>query len=684
MRNKLSTETSPYLRQHADQPVDWWPWNDKALQRARETGKPILLSIGYSACHWCHTMAHESFEDAETAELMNRLFINIKVDREERPDLDQIFQAAHLQLTHRNGGWPLTMALTPDGIPFFAGTYFPKAASDGHPAFCDVLRQLARRYSENASQITEMGTSIIEGISQSLSGPAGIVSENAENIHQSCIAALLAQHDTRFGGFYEAPKFPHPTALSLLSRAADTQRNEAAHSAVLLSLRRMASGGLYDHIGGGFSRYCVDARWLTPHFEKMLSDNALLLSLYASAWTSTGDEQFKSVVVETARWLTRKMQEPDGGFHASIDADSEGMEGSYYLWDRQDIERLLKAEQLALVMAHYGLNEPPNFEQRRWHLHISQPLDEVAHALAIPPQTARMHIDDARRKLFAVREMRQAPQHDKKILVAWNAFAITALAKAANSLQRPDFLRAAQLSMDSIRNNLWQEDRLLTAWCEGSARIPAYLDDYAALIQACLVLMSTEFRVEDLDFAIRLADRLLDHFQDHTHGGFYFTADDAETVLLRFKPWHDGATPSGNGLAAQALLHLGEVSAELRFVDAAKRSLEHFLPHMQAHPAAVASLALALDDTLRPPQIVVIDGGSFEERQRWQKEVQALPGRSGRLVIAAPIQANALPPELRLSPPHGTTAAKLCQNQRCLATFDTLEALSKTLLAERD
>ncbi|WP_018604525.1 thioredoxin domain-containing protein [Uliginosibacterium gangwonense] len=679
MSNRLADESSLYLQQHANDLVDWWPWCDEALQQARTDGKPILLSIGYSACHWCHVMAEESFKDEETATLMNRLFINIKVDREERPDLDQIYQAAHMLLAHRPGGWPLTLALTPEGIPFFAGTYFPKASSGGLPAFADILQHLAQLYAQQQDKLVGMAPVLLKALSQSLALPAESSDTDDQTIIQTCLSNLLISHDRRFGGFYGAPKFPHPAELALLARAADNLRHTEAEAALLLSLRSMANGGLYDHLGGGFARYCIDECWMLPHFEKMLGDNGLLLHLYASAWASSHDELFRRVVEQTAAWLLREMHNPEGGFHASVDADSEGHEGHYYLWDTHEVERLLHAEQLALVQAHYGLDRPPNFERRLWHLHVSRPLDEVAHALAIPSHTARMHIDTARTKLLAAREKRPAPQHDHKVLTGCNAFVIQGLAHAAVLMEQHEWLQAAQHGMDFLRNNLWHEGRLLTAWNDGRSQIRAYLDDHVALIQACLTLLTAEFRPQDLQFAITLAEHVLEHFQDAENGGFFFTADDERAPLVRFKPWHDAASPSGNGLAAQSLIRLGHLTGETRFLDAAKRTLDAFRPQMQTHPHSASSLVLALDDWLNPPETVLISGTNAEACKHWLRNLLKLPGHTRRMMLIIPTgKVSGLPASIQ-SALQMEVSAQVCKNHQCLPTFTQLASLIETL-----
>src|SRR5680860_973597 len=554
-QNQLIDETSPYLRQHAHNPVDWYPWNARALEKARDEDKPILLSIGYSACHWCHVMAHESFEDPAVAEVMNELFVNIKVDREERPDLDKIYQASQLLLNQRGGGWPLTMFLTPvDQVPFFGGTYFPKAPMHGLPAFTDLLKRVAGFYRQRRDDIGKQNESMRKAL-ENIFGqpPAGKpLGEAALNI-----ARLQLEHsfDARDGGFGGAPKFPHPTNIERLLRHWAASRNEADRQALhmaLFSLQKMARGGIYDHLGGGFCRYSVDGQWIIPHFEKMLYDNGPLLGLCAQAAVATLDAELERAARETAGWAMREMQSPEGGYYSSLDADAEGEEGKFHVWDRTQIEALLEPRDYAIFARRFGLDGPANFDGR-WHLRVCADMNDLAAAFNTDEHTISTSLAKSRLTLFDVREQRVHPGRDDKILTSWNALMIKGMATAGRHLEMPECIASAQRSLDFIRQSLWRDGRLLATFKDGKAHLTAYVDDYAFLIDAALELLQARWRSDELAFACQLADALIDHFEDRTSGGFYFTADDHEPLIQRPKVMADEATPAGNGVAAPAL-----------------------------------------------------------------------------------------------------------------------------------
>lgn len=675
--NRLSSETSPYLLQHADNPVAWWPWCDEALQQAHAQDKPILLSIGYSACHWCHVMAHESFEDAEVAALMNRLFINIKVDREERPDLDHIYQTAHHMLAQRSGGWPLTMFLTPDGTPFFGGTYFPKTPRYGMPGFPDLLERVAGAYRAQRDAIHEQNRSMLGALQHTL--PRGGVRADALNIAPAMeLRALLLSHfDARHGGFGGAPKFPHPSDLRLLLRHALQHNDAEARHACLHTLRRMAEGGLYDQLGGGFARYSVDERWAIPHFEKMLYDNGLLLGLYADAWALTGEPLFARVVEETAAWTMREMQSPQGGYYASLDADSEHEEGKFYVWSREEVAAELSADEFALLAAHYGLNEAPNFEDHRWHFVVARPLEDVAAELGLDAATARTRLDAARARLLALRETRVRPGRDDKILTSWNALMIAGMARAAAVFGREDWLASAQRACDFLRKTMWQEGRLLATAKDDRAHLNAYLDDHAFLLDALLALMQTSFRDEDLDFATALADALIEHFEDREDGGFHFTRHDHEALILRPKTAHDNAMPSGNGVAAQALQRLGHLLGEPRYLAAAERCLRLFFPSMASQPSGQAALMMALEECLAPPALIVLRGAA----QDWLASLNRRCAPD-TMVVLLPETARALPPALD-KPRAEQPQAWLCVGSRCLPPVADAADLDRQLAEAR-
>ncbi|HZV54800.1 MAG TPA: thioredoxin domain-containing protein [Rhodocyclaceae bacterium] len=590
MPNRLAGETSPYLLQHAENPVDWHPWSEHALTSAREQNKPILLSIGYSACHWCHVMAHESFEDAEVAAVMNELFVNIKVDREERPDLDQIYQTAHQMLTGRAGGWPLTMFLTPDGTPFYGGTYFPKTPRHGLPAFPDICRRVAEIHHQRQDDVAEQNRSLREMLAGTLPRPAAKVS-----LDDTPIGAgrdfLLRNFDSRFGGFGGAPKFPHASDLAFLLRRA-TNDDGRAREAVLTTLTRMAEGGIYDQLGGGFCRYSVDERWEIPHFEKMLYDNGPLLALYADAWKISSEPLFARVVEQTVRWVQREMQLPDGGFASSLDADSEGEEGRFYVWDRDKIGALLTDDEWRVARDHWGLDGPPNFENAHWHLRVVAPVSPADESM----------LEAARVRLLAQREKRVRPGRDDKVLTAWNALMIEGLAHAARVFERPDWRVLARQALEFLRTTMWRDGRLLATAKDGRAHLPAYLDDYAFLLAAMLEMMQDGYRPDDIEWATQLADTLLDRFEDKTAGGFFFTADDHETLIHRPKPGHDNSMPAGNAVAALNLIRFGKLLGEPRYVEAGERTLLLFQPQMLRQAGGVSSLLMALEEALSPSE----------------------------------------------------------------------------------
>ncbi len=501
-RNRLSGETSPYLLQHADNPVAWFPWGEEALTLARTQDKPILLSIGYSACHWCHVMAHESFEDDDVAAVMNERFINIKVDREERPDLDQIYQTAHQMLTGRHGGWPLTLFLAPDGTPFFGGTYFPREARYGLGGFVDICRQVADAWRDTPRAKSRRRIPRCAAPSPERPHRPPTPSTLDAAPVAALRAVLLGSFDRTDGGFGGAPKFPHPTDLAFLLRR---PQDAAAHEAALFTLSRMAAGGIHDQLGGGFCRYSVDERWEIPHFEKMLYDNGPLLGLYADAWALTGDDNFRRVAEGIVSWLLREMTSPEGAFYSSLDADSEGEEGKFYVWDRARSRALADARRVGAGGTALGTRGTA--ELRKPAL-ASQALPR--HWRQVKPAL----LESARAKLFAAREKRIRPGLDDKVLTAWNALMIEGLAHAARLLERPDWLSAARAALAYLQATHWQNGRLLATSRHGRAQLPAYLDDYAYLLAALLELLQAEFRAEDLAFATQLADALLAHFED--------------------------------------------------------------------------------------------------------------------------------------------------------------------------
>jgi hypothetical protein len=670
--NRLAGETSPYLQQHADNPVDWYPWGEEALTLAKQEDRPILLSIGYSACHWCHVMAHESFEDAEVAAVMNRLFVNIKVDREERPDLDQIYQTAQQMLTGRTGGWPLTMFLTPDGAPFFGGTYFPKAPRYGLPGFPDLCRRVAEAWRDKRADIEQQNGELLKALA---AGAAARPSSGALSAAplQLAVERAAQSYDPHFGGFGGAPKFPHPADLELLLRRHAATNDARCGEMALFTLRRMAEGGLYDQLGGGFCRYSVDERWEIPHFEKMLYDNGPLLRLYADAWLISGDPLFSRVAEETAGWVMREMQSPEGGYYSSLDADSEHEEGKFYVWSREEVSRHATAEEYAVAAAHYGLDRPANFEGAHWHLLVALPLADVAASLDRPLAECERLLASAREKLFAVREARIRPGRDEKILASWNALMIEGMAHAGRICGRDDWLASARRALEFIRRHLWRDGRLLATYKDGRARFNAYLDDYAYLLKAVLELLQAEFDPALLAFAEALGNALLAHFEDAA-GGFWFTSHDHEALIHRVKTGHDSAMPSGNGAAAFALQRLGHVTGEPRFLEAAERTLRLYYPDMERQPGGFATMLAALDEAIVPPAVVVLRGPQ-DQLTEWKKKIAGHYWPS-TLSLALPPESVKLPPALDKPGKNGVNAW-VCSGVKCLEPIDDFSCLQR-------
>ncbi len=680
LSNRLGGETSPYLKQHADNPVAWQPWDEAALHEARKADKPILLSVGYSACHWCHVMAHESFEDEAVAAVMNRLFVCIKVDREERPDLDRVYQAAHNLLARRAGGWPLTMFLAPDDLtPFFGGTYFPKEARFGLPAFPDLLVHVERYFREHRAELSAQGPRLREVLAAGDAIPAAPATPADESPAERALAELKGQYDTVDGGFGGAPKFPHPGGVRRLLLAYARHADQEALSMMRASLHAMADRGLYDHLEGGFFRYSVDAQWSIPHFEKMLYDNAQLIPLYAEAFAATGDSRFRDAAIAAGDWVLRDMEAPQGGYYATLDADSGGEEGAFYLWQRSEFEESLDADEKAVAIPYYGLDKAPNFEGRAYHLRIATPLEEVAACAGLSLEEAARRLARARDKLIAVRARRVRPGRDDKILTAWNGLMIKGLARAGRLLRVPRFVDSAQHACDRMRADLWDGARLSAVTKDGRTSPYGYLDDYAFLLDGVLELLATRWRRDDLVFAQALAKRLLADFADYEHGGFYFTAGDHETPLYRPKSFSDDALPSGNAVAASALYRLAHLLADPTLETPARKAIDAGLTAQGRYLSMHAALIEAWEDATDPPAIIVLRGAQGL-LARWHERAQA-GFAVRRAVYAIPDDAQDLPPGLAARAPAGAVVAYACHGLRCEAPV-TDEADFEAVLAQ--
>ena len=674
--NHLNTETSPYLLQHAHNPVEWYPWGPQALDKARRENKPILLSIGYSACHWCHVMAHESFEDPAAAKLMNELFINVKVDREERPDLDKIYQTAHSLLTQRSGGWPLTMFLTPDEqIPFFGGTYFPNEPRHGMPAFTDLCRRVAAFYRDRRDELEKQNRSLVDFMASMNQADAHSSGELDAMPLDVARQQLEKQYDTVHGGFGAAPKFPHPTSIERLLRhwagtRNDKSADEQALHMALFSLKRMALGGLYDQIGGGFCRYSVDEQWMIPHFEKMLYDNGPLLSLYSEAWAVTREPLFKRIAEQTAAWVMRDMQSAEGGYYSSLDADSEGEEGRFYVWTTGEVRQLLSEQEYRVVAPRFGFDRKPNFEGH-WHAHVYQSIEALSHKLDLPGTEIETHIESARHKLLAARQQRVHPGRDDKILVSWNALMIKGMAQAARYFADLRYQQSAERALDFIQTQMWSNGRLQATCKDGHAHLSAYLDDYVFLIDAILELLQVRWNDADMTFALQLADVVLAHFSDPA-GGFYFTADDHENLIQRPKPLSDDSLPAGNAIAAKVFGRLGHLLGETRFLDAAEQTLKAAWDPIRQGPYGHTGLLLALEETLYPIETIVIRAD--HDIKAWQDAV-ARDYAPRRLVFAIANDTEDLPGLLGERKPRDGGVAYRCRGTSCQAPILSIEDL---------
>ncbi|MFO7542218.1 MAG: thioredoxin domain-containing protein [Thiobacillus sp.] len=676
MPNRLATEPSPYLLQHADNPVDWYPWGEAALEKARREDKPILLSVGYSACHWCHVMAHDCFEDAEVAAVMNRLFVNVKVDREERPDLDQIYQSAHQLLTQRGGGWPLTVFLTPDQTPFFAGTYFPKTPRYQLPGFIDLMESLARAWHERRGDILKQNAAVRDALARQQPEASGTPALSEEPLIEA-VRDLAKAFDPVWGGFSQAPKFPRPAELFFLLREAQRQDsevqrngNDEARIMALFTLRKMASGGVRDQLGGGFCRYSVDEQWAIPHFEKMLYDNGPLLHLYADAWAQSGEPLFRDAAEGIVDWLLREMHAPNGGFYSALDADSEGHEGKFYVWSRDAVRELLSAEEYAVAAPMYGFDLPPNFEHVSWNPILARSLGEVAVELGLAESEAEARLQRARIKLFTARETRVRPGRDDKQLTSWNALMIAGLAHAGRVMARADWVDAAQAALDFVYQNLWREGRLLASFKHGEARLNAYLDDHAFLLDALLESLQASYRASDMAWACEIADALLTHFEDAGQGGFFFTSHDHEALITRPKSGYDNATPSGNSVAAFALQRLGHLLGESRYLDASARCLRLFYAQLTQQPMAYPTLLAVLEEARVPPRVILLRGPA-DALGTWSASLAPRLGARDMLLV---LPNGLLLPTALAKPETDQPAAWVCSGTSCQPPVTELAA----------
>ena len=680
--NRLIHETSPYLLQHAHNPVDWFPWGEEAFAKAKAENKPILLSVGYSACHWCHVMEHESFENEEIAAAMNDLFVNIKVDREERPDVDEIYMHAVQMLTGR-GGWPMTVFLTPEGKPFYGGTYFPPVDRHNLPAFPRLLAGVAHAYRERPQDV-EQATAKIIGNLEKLSHRQ----ESSRPLRIELLAnaaASLAQHvDHTYGGFGGAPKFPNSMVFALFLRQAHSSGNDHYLQMVVHTLRKMAEGGVYDHLGGGFHRYAVDERWLVPHFEKMLYDNALLVRLYLEAYQATLDPLFGQVIEEILTYVEREMLHPEGGFYATQDADSEGKEGQFFIWTRDEIMRELGESEGEIFCRYYDVTDVGNFEHANI-LHPTLTLAQLAKMFRREENDTARLIAEAKRKLFEVREKRVKPGRDEKIITSWNGLMISAFAEAYRVLGNDRYLDIARRSVDFILTRLTRDDRLLHSYKDGQAKFNGYLDDYACLVSALLDLYEATFEGVYLERAKEFQDVLLSRFWDEKEGGFFFTSDDHEALIARSKSAFDGAVPSGNSVTTFNLLRLYYLTENTIYLERAEHVFRLFHDAMEQNPFGFCHMLCALDFYLQRPKEITLLGKKEEPRTKAlvaKIHEMFIPNKTMKCVDVDEREPRELPTLLSgKTQVEGKVTAYVCHNFTCSAPVTDWGALKDLLIS---
>ncbi len=680
--NRLANETSPYLLQHQHNPVDWYPWGEEALQKAKELDRPIFLSIGYSACHWCHVMERESFENEAIAAVMNEHFICIKVDREERPDLDEIYMSAVHAMTG-SGGWPMSVFLTPDLKPFYGGTYFPPEDHYGRPGFMNVLKNIAQAYKERRNDINRSAEQLTRHIQDSMTLPP-----STEGLDDSVIENAFVQLKNRFdpqdGGFGGAPKFPHTMDLGLLLRYQRKTGNQNALHIAEFTLERMARGGMYDQIGGGFHRYSTDARWLIPHFEKMLYDNALLAKIYLEAFQITKKPFYRRIAQETLDYVLREMTSPEGGFYSSQDADSEGKEGVFFVWTPEQIAEVLGEEKSRIVCQYYGVDEKGNFEHGTSALHTPNDEETAAEQLEISVAELTDTVSEAKVKLFAARGQRIEPGRDDKILTDWNGLMISAFAFAGNVFDEPRYTQAAEKACGFLLEYAAKDGFLLHTWKNGRAHTNAFLSDYAFLIQALLDTYEASGTVRWLSEALRLSETAIERFHDPQGGGFFFTANGASNLIARSKNPMDQSIPSGNSIMILSLLRLSEMTGNRHYLMMAEEAFQSFASGLQKIPAAYTQMIGALDFMQSLPKEIVLTGSSFNALSEFRNTLydRFLPNKT--VLYAYPETLDSLaklsPPIEGKTPLNGLATAYVCQNFTCRQPVTT----TQELLAELD
>ncbi len=679
MPNQLAKESSPYLLQHADNPVDWYPWGSVALEKARREDKPIFLSIGYAACHWCHVMERESFVDAEVADFLNRHFVSIKVDREERPDLDSIYMEAVVSLTGQ-GGWPMSVFLTPEGKPFYGGTYFPPVARHGMPAFLDVLQNIAHLWETKSDQIFAAAEQISQQLVKSNQLRTSSGNTPAGETLKTASEHLVDTYDWKYGGWGAAPKFPAPMAIDFLLQQT-TRGDKRALPPAVHALEQMQRGGIYDLIGGGFHRYSTDSKWLVPHFEKMLYDNAQLALVYLHAYLLTANTTFRATCEQTLEFLRREMTDAVGGFYSSLDADSQGIEGIYYTWTPTEIKAALQnPEDVVLIHQIYQISSDGNFEGRNI---LRRPSDAstLAEALQMPMADYQARLNRIHQELLRARTDRVKPSQDDKVLVSWNALALRAFAEAARYLNRNDYLAVARKNTDFLLRALHPHKRLLRSWHRGAARHNAYLEDYAALVVALLSLYQSDPDLRWYQHAEHLTQEMLDAFSDIENGGFFDTRSDHEALITRPKTIQDNATPSGNALAAQALLLMAAYNGNSSWEERAHAMLVELQPVMERYPLAFAYWLQALDFAVGPVKQIALLWSPNETQPQAMLDLIWKTYRPRTVLAATAYPPSQTAPALLHHRPllQGKTTAYVCEGFVCHTPVNDSALLSQQL-----
>ena len=681
--NKLINETSPYLLQHAHNPVDWYPWGEEAFAKAKAEDKPLLISIGYSACHWCHVMEHESFEDEATARVMNEHFVNIKVDMEERPDVDQIYMT-FVQLTTGRGGWPMNVFITPEKLPFFGGTYFPPGPRHGMPSWQQILISIAEAWRERRAELLHSANEILGelrrvGMSEFSAGPL------STELLDSAFQSFARSFDKTNGGFGGAPKFPPSMSLEFLLRYWKRTGDENALDVVKFTARKMAEGGIYDQLGGGFHRYAVDSIWLVPHFEKMLYDNAQLIQIYLHLYqicrkgsvdhSDADAEFFKRIAIETLEYVRREMLDASGGFYSSQDADSEGEEGKFFVWTAGEVDEILGADDAAIFNFFYDVSAEGNFEEKNI-LNVRHTVESAAAGLKIDEVHLTTVLDSARTKLFAEREKRIKPFRDEKILTAWNGLMLAAFAEAAAVLDSEVYLEVARRNADFLLGSLQLDGRLLRTWKDGRSKLNAYIEDHANLADGLIELYEASGDIKYLFEARRLADRMITEFWDEESGGFFFTSADHEELIVRNKDFYDNATPSGNSAAADVMLRLAKYYGDEKYERFAATVLRLIAPQVKRHAQGFGRALSAMEFYLSPVKEVVVIGNPGNELQR-EVMSQYLP--SIIAAFAIPPVDETLPLLTGRTQIDGMPTAYVCENFVCQRPVADLNELRKLL-----